>query len=148
MTDRTTAPADRAPPAGRDRLAFADQPARNRLRRAVAGAFTAGTVERLRPRAQELLDDPVGGVVLDGPPADLVERALGPFPTAVVSEVTGVPAADRERVDAWTRRTVSTSGGSGGPGRARITGARSSVTRPSRFPGHSRPTSRGHPAGR
>ncbi|MFV0132498.1 cytochrome P450 [Streptomyces sp. HMX87] len=91
-------------------LAFADQPDHNRLRRAVAGAFTVSAMKRLRPRAQEILDGLVDGVVRDGPPADLVERVLEPFPITVVSEVMGVPAADRERVHAWTREIISTTG--------------------------------------
>ncbi|MFD8816847.1 cytochrome P450 [Streptomyces sp. NPDC059627] len=92
-------------------LAWADQPDHNRLRKPLAGAFTVGAMKRLRPRAQEVLDGLVDGVVRDGPPADLVERVLEPFPITVVSEVMGVPAADRERVHAWTRQIISTSGG-------------------------------------
>ncbi|MFE6332122.1 cytochrome P450 [Streptomyces sp. NPDC057798] len=91
-------------------LAFADQPDHNRLRKPVAGAFTVGAMKRLRPRAQQILDTLVDRVVQDGPPADLVERVLEPFPLAVVSEVMGVPAADRARVHAWTRRIISTTG--------------------------------------
>ncbi|MEU5145233.1 cytochrome P450 [Streptomyces sp. NPDC021139] len=100
-------------------LAFADQPDHNRLRRAVAGAFTVGATKRLRPRAQEILDGLVDGVVAEGPPADLVERVLEPFPIAVVSEVMGVPAADRERVHSWTRQIISTSGGAEAAERAK-----------------------------
>ncbi|MFH9820110.1 cytochrome P450 [Streptomyces sp. NPDC017230] len=100
-------------------LAFADQPDHNRLRRAVAGAFTVGAAKKLRPRAREILDGLVDGVVRDGPPADLVERVLEPFPIAVVSEVMGVPAADRERVHAWTRQIISTSGGAEAAERAK-----------------------------
>ncbi|WP_192340067.1 cytochrome P450 [Streptomyces sp. VITNK9] len=100
-------------------LAFADQPDHNRLRRAVAGAFTVGRAKALRPRAQEILDGLVDGVVADGPPADLVERVLEPFPIAVVSEVMGVPPADRERVHAWTRQIISTSGGAEAAERAK-----------------------------
>ncbi|MFF3306599.1 cytochrome P450 [Streptomyces sp. NPDC002952] len=92
-------------------LAFADQPDHNRLRRAVAGAFTVSAMKRLRPRAQEMLDGLVHTVVRDGPPADLVERVLEPFPIAVVCEVMGVPAADREQMHAWTRQIISTAGG-------------------------------------
>ncbi|MFE6359145.1 cytochrome P450 [Streptomyces sp. NPDC057806] len=91
-------------------LAFADQPDHNRLRKPVAGAFTVGAMKRLRPRAQRILDTLVDRVVQDGPPADLVERVLEPFPLAVVSEVMGLPAADRARVHAWTRRIISTTG--------------------------------------
>ncbi|MER6451660.1 cytochrome P450 [Streptomyces sp900105245] len=100
-------------------LAWADQPDHNRLRKAVAGAFTVSAAKRLRPRAQAVLDELVDGVVADGPPADLVERVLEPFPLTVVSEVMGVPAADRERVHAWTRQIISTSGGPEAAGRAK-----------------------------
>ncbi|GGN35016.1 cytochrome P450 [Streptomyces fuscichromogenes] len=92
-------------------LAWADQPDHNRLRKPLAGAFTVGAMKRLRPRAQEILDGLVDGVVRDGPPADLVARVLEPFPVTVVSEVMGVPEADRDRVHAWTRQIISTSGG-------------------------------------
>ncbi|MET8451513.1 cytochrome P450 [Streptomyces sp. NPDC005209] len=100
-------------------LAFADQPDHKRLRGPVAGVFTQGAMKRLRPRAQEILDGMVDGVVRDGPPADLVERVLEPFPIVVVSEVMGVPAADRERVHAWTRQIISTSGGADAADRAK-----------------------------
>ncbi|MFK0173848.1 cytochrome P450 [Streptomyces sp. NPDC090306] len=100
-------------------LAFADQPDHNRLRKAVAGAFTVSAARRMRPRAQEILDELVEGVVRDGPPAELVERVLEPFPIAVVSEVMGVPAADRERVHGWTRQIISLSGGAEAADRAK-----------------------------
>ncbi|WP_316766588.1 cytochrome P450 [Streptomyces sasae] len=92
-------------------LAWTDQPDHNRLRKPVAGAFTMGAMKRLRPLAQEILDRLVDGVVRDGPPADLIGRVLEPFPIIVVSEVMGVPESDRERVHAWTRQIISTSGG-------------------------------------
>ncbi|MFF7312024.1 cytochrome P450 [Streptomyces sp. NPDC008137] len=100
-------------------LAFADQPDHNRLRKAVAGAFTVSAMKRLRPRAQAMLDDLVDGVVRDGPPAELIEHVLEPFPIALVSEVMGVPAADRERVHTWTRQIISTSGGAEAADRAK-----------------------------
>ncbi|OLZ70256.1 cytochrome [Streptomyces sp. IMTB 2501] len=91
-------------------LAWADQPDHNRLRKPVAGAFTVSAMKRLRPRAQAVLDELVEGVVRDGPPADLIERVLEPFPLTVVSEVMGVPAEDREQVHTWTREIISTNG--------------------------------------
>ncbi|MGW0607976.1 cytochrome P450 [Streptomyces sp. NPDC002640] len=100
-------------------LAFADQPDHNRLRRAFAGAFTVGAMKRLRPRAQELLGPLVDGLVAQGPPADLIATVLEPFPLALVSEVMGVPEADRERVHAWTRQIISTSGGAEAAERAK-----------------------------
>ncbi len=100
-------------------LAFADQPDHNRLRRTVAGAFTMAAMKRLRPRAQGILDALVDDVVREGPPADLIERVLEPFPISVVSEVMGVPAAEREQVHAWTRQIISTSGGAEASERAK-----------------------------
>ncbi|MEU6915060.1 cytochrome P450 [Streptomyces olindensis] len=100
-------------------LAFADQPDHNRLRKAVAEAFTVSAMKRLRPRAQEILDELVETVLRDGPPGDLVERVLEPFPIAVVSEVMGVPGADRRRVHTWTRQIISTSGGAEAADRAK-----------------------------
>ncbi|WP_432158785.1 cytochrome P450 [Streptomyces sp. bgisy153] len=100
-------------------LAWADQPDHNRLRKVVASAFTVSAMKRLRPRAQEILDGLLDGVVADGPPADLVERVLEPFPPAVVSEVMGVPADQRERVHSWTRQIISTSGGAEAAERAK-----------------------------
>ncbi|MGW2486336.1 cytochrome P450 [Streptomyces sp. NPDC001606] len=91
-------------------LAWVDQPDHNRLRKPVAAAFTVSGMKRLRPRAQAILDELMDGVVRDGPPADLVERVLEPFPIIVVSEVMGVPAADRDRVHAWTREIICTTG--------------------------------------
>jgi biflaviolin synthase len=92
-------------------LACADQPDHDRLRRAVADAFTLDAMQRLRPRAQEILDALVDDVMRDGPPADLVERVLEPFPVDLGSEVMGVPVADRARVHAWTREILSVTGG-------------------------------------
>ncbi|MGW5235867.1 cytochrome P450 [Streptomyces nodosus] len=100
-------------------LAFADQPDHNRLRRAVAGAFTVSAMRRLRPRAQRILDPLVEELVRQGPPADLIERVLEPFPLRVVSEVMGVPADDREQVHRWTRQIISTSGGAEAAERAK-----------------------------
>ncbi|GGW96902.1 hypothetical protein GCM10010383_28350 [Streptomyces lomondensis] len=76
-------------------------------------------MKRLRPRAQEMLDELVDAVVRDEPPADLVERGLEPFPIALVSEVMGVPGTDRDRVHGWTRQIISTSGGAEAADRAK-----------------------------
>jgi biflaviolin synthase len=100
-------------------LAWADQPDHNRLRRAASTAYTVGAVKRLRPRVQEMLDELVDAMVQDGPPADLIERVLEPFPISVVCEVMGVPADERQKVHTWTREIISTAGGAEASERAK-----------------------------
>ncbi|MYW63532.1 cytochrome P450 [Streptomyces sp. SID8379] len=92
-------------------VGFADPPDHTRLRRSVAAAFTARGVERLRTRAQELLDELVGAMLREGPPADLTERLLAPFPIAVICELMGVPADDRHLMHTWTQLILSSAHG-------------------------------------
>ncbi|WP_445399407.1 cytochrome P450 [Streptomyces sp. LE64] len=92
-------------------VGFADPPDHTRLRRAVTAAFTARGVQRIREHAQRSLDAMVDGLLRDGPPADLTERVLAPFPIAVICEVMGVPAQDRERMHTWTQLILSSSNG-------------------------------------
>ncbi|MCP9960012.1 cytochrome P450 [Streptomyces sudanensis] len=100
-------------------LAFAEPPDHNRLRRAIAPAFSARGVERLRGRAREMLDALVAGMLRDGPPADLIARVLGPFPTTVICELMGVPAADRERMSGWVDQILFPANGAAATGRAK-----------------------------
>ncbi|MFI5662198.1 cytochrome P450 [Streptomyces sp. NPDC051684] len=92
-------------------VGFADPPDHTRLRRAVAAAFTTRGVERLRTRARAMLDELVDGMLRDGPPADLTERLLAPFPIAVICELMGVPAADRQLMHTWTQLILSSAHG-------------------------------------
>lgn len=92
-------------------VGFEDPPDHTRLRRSVAAAFTTRAMDRLRGRAQDMLDGLVDGVLRDGPPADLVERVLAPFPLAVVCELMGVPERDRPRMHEWTALILSSSHG-------------------------------------
>ncbi|MFV2119026.1 cytochrome P450 [Streptomyces sp. Act-28] len=92
-------------------VGFEDPPDHTRLRRSVAPAFTTRGVERLRDRAREMLDELVEGVLRDGPPADLTQRLLGPFPLAVVCELMGVPAEARPRMHEWTNLILSSAQG-------------------------------------
>ncbi|MEV5610116.1 cytochrome P450 [Streptomyces sp. NPDC052225] len=92
-------------------VGFADPPDHTRLRRSVAAAFTARGVERLRAGAQDLLDGLVTGILREGPPADLTERLLVPFPIAVICELMGVPADDRQLMHTWTQLILSSAHG-------------------------------------
>ncbi|UIR16511.1 cytochrome P450 [Streptomyces spinosirectus] len=95
----------------RGAVGFLDPPDHTRLRRSVAAAFTAKGVERIRERSRCMLDELVDELLQDGPPADLTETVLGPFPIAVICELMGVPAADRHAMHTWTQLILSSSQG-------------------------------------
>ncbi|MFE6489129.1 cytochrome P450, partial [Streptomyces sp. NPDC057757] len=68
-------------------------------------------VERLRDSARRMLDELVDEMLETGPPADLTETVLSPFPIAVICELMGVPAADRHLMHTWTQLILSSSHG-------------------------------------
>lgn len=85
-----------------------DPPEHTRLRKLVAKAFTARRVEHLRPRAQEIADGLVDGMLRQGPPSDLVESFALPLPITVICELLGVPVGDRADFQAWSDAFLST----------------------------------------
>ncbi|HEY2056991.1 MAG TPA: cytochrome P450 [Amycolatopsis sp.] len=76
-------------------------PDHTRLRRLVSKAFTPRTVERLAPRIEAIADRLVTDL-LDAGEADLMTALAAPLPVEVISEMLGVPLADRERFAAWS----------------------------------------------
>jgi biflaviolin synthase len=95
----------------RGAVGFLDPPDHTRLRRSVAAAFTARGVERVRDKSRRMLDELVDELLQEGPPTDLTERVLGPFPIAVICELMGVPAMDRADMHTWTQFILSSSHG-------------------------------------
>ncbi|MCW8121082.1 MULTISPECIES: cytochrome P450 [Streptomyces violaceoruber group] len=95
----------------RGAVGFLDPPDHTRLRRSVAAAFTARGVERVRERSRGMLDELVDAMLRAGPPADLTEAVLSPFPIAVICELMGVPATDRHSMHTWTQLILSSSHG-------------------------------------
>ncbi len=95
----------------RGAVGFLDPPDHTRLRRSVAAAFTARGVERVRERSRRMLAELVDEMLQDGPPADLTEAVLSPFPIAVICELMGVPAADRQDMHSWTQLILSSAHG-------------------------------------
>ncbi|GGL94155.1 cytochrome P450 [Streptomyces fumigatiscleroticus] len=104
---RTSPAAPRAPGADGDDAASRDQggmgptmlhsspPHHTRLRRLVATDFTARHVRMMLPRIQQVADELLDAMAPLGR-ADLVESFALPLPTAVICELLGVPAEDRE----------------------------------------------------
>ena len=78
-----------------------DPPDHTRLRRLVSKAFTARRVAELRPRVQEITDALLDAIVPAGK-AELVEDFALPLPVTVISELLGVPVADRDDFQRWT----------------------------------------------
>jgi cytochrome P450 len=91
-------------------LMRADPPVHTRRRDAVTATFTARRAERLRPRLTELAGAIIDDIRAAGPVADLVGEFTVPFSLAVISELLGVPDADRWRFRAWTNAMMSSYG--------------------------------------
>jgi cytochrome P450 len=79
-----------------------DAPEHTRLRRLVARAFTPNRVAALRSRIAELVDELVDRARDRPQPVDLVEHFATPLPVRVISELLGVPEADRHRCKEWS----------------------------------------------
>jgi cytochrome P450 len=82
-----------------------DPPDHTRLRRLVAKAFTPKTVENLRPDIVRLTDellDQFDGVV------DVMSALALPLPMAVIGEMLGIPAAERQALQPHVRATAKT----------------------------------------
>ncbi|MEV4864352.1 cytochrome P450 [Streptomyces ossamyceticus] len=92
-------------------MTLADTPDHARLRRALAPAFDAPGIARLRATARRKVEAAVDAMLRDGPPADLVARVLEPFAVTVISDLMGVPEADREEMRVRTRRILSLTDG-------------------------------------
>ena len=103
--DRTRSERFRPPPPHRRRpgrsMLVLDPPDHTRLRNLVSKAFTARTVERLRPRVEaitaEILDR-----LQDADGFDLVTSFAYPLPVIVIAEMLGVPATDRAAFQEWS----------------------------------------------
>jgi cytochrome P450 len=84
-----------------------DPPDHTRIRRLVSKAFTPRRIETLLPRVRELVDS-----MLDtGEPAgqiDVIRDLAFPLPFAVISEMLGMPEADRDKLRGWSHTLVKT----------------------------------------
>ncbi|MEX1007331.1 MAG: cytochrome P450 [Acidimicrobiia bacterium] len=83
-----------------------DPPDHTRIRGIVQRVFTPRAIERLAPRVQELVDDALDAVVTRGngkPDADMevVGDLAFPLPFQVISDMLGMPDADRDELRGW-----------------------------------------------
>lgn len=77
-----------------------DPPNHPRLRRLVSRYFTPRAMQSLQAHVETLADSLVER--MQGGRADLVESLAAPLPTAVISEIMGVPESDRAVFTRWT----------------------------------------------
>ncbi|EAU63041.1 cytochrome P450 107B1 [Stigmatella aurantiaca DW4/3-1] len=85
-----------------------DPPDHTRIRRVVAKAFTMRRVEQLRDRIRDVVDKQLDLLVAQGPPADLVASLAVPLPVVMISELFGIPYADREQFRRYADVFVAT----------------------------------------
>ena len=93
-----------------------DPPEHTRLRKLVQPSFTASTVEKLRPRIQqitdELLDAAEAAAAERGESApnrqmELISQFSYPLPVTVICEMLGIPPEDREQTKRWSENLLS-----------------------------------------
>ena len=82
-----------------------DPPDHTRIRGIVQKVFTPRSIERLGPRVQELVDDALESAMAqagDREPVDLIARLAFPLPFQVITEMLGMPEADRDQLREWS----------------------------------------------
>lgn len=85
-----------------------DAPQHTRLRGLVSKAFTVRRVERLRPRAQQIVDGLLEEMAAAGQAADLVTSLALPLPVTVIAELLDVSTADQMSFREWSDAILST----------------------------------------
>lgn len=78
-----------------------DEPDHTRLRSIVDEAFRRRAVLDMEPHIRAIADGLAGELFAEGKPADLVQRYARTLPVSVISELLGLPPADRPRFIAW-----------------------------------------------
>ena len=89
-------------PDGVRSLLFLNPPDHTRIRSLVSRAFTPRRVEHLRPVVRAMTDELLDPIAEAGE-CDLIDALAFPLPANVISELVGVPVADRD----WLRPLVS-----------------------------------------
>jgi cytochrome P450 len=84
-----------------------DPPDHTRLRRLVSKAFTPRTIEALRPRVEEMVEKSLDAMAAERV-TDVVHRLAFPLPFDVISEMLGMPEADKDQIRDWSGAIVKT----------------------------------------
>jgi cytochrome P450 len=84
-----------------------DPPDHTRLRKLVSRAFTPRAIDRIRSRAERVVDSCLDRIAGDGV-LDVVADLALPVPSTVICELLGVPVSDRARFTSWTSDATHT----------------------------------------
>jgi cytochrome P450 PksS len=84
-----------------------DEPDHKRLRSIVDEAFRRRAIVAMEPRIRAIADALADELFAAGSPADLVQRYARILPLAVISELLGLPLADRPKFIAWANAMSS-----------------------------------------
>jgi cytochrome P450 len=87
-------------------LTNVDPPDHTRLRRLVSSVFTARRVEAMRPWISQLTGELIDGFAQDDQ-VDLMAEFAAPLPILVITELLGIPEADRPQLRALSRTVIS-----------------------------------------
>ncbi len=90
----------------RPSMITSNPPEHTRLRGVAKGAFIPPSMEALRPRVAELVDERLDRLAAMGD-ADVMMELAYPLPVTVISELMGVPAGDRDWFQPLIRTLVS-----------------------------------------
>ncbi|MGH2400458.1 MAG: cytochrome P450, partial [bacterium] len=93
-----------------DTMLSQDPPEHTRLRRLVSKAFTPRSLQKMRSRIQQIVDELLDGIG-SRREFDLVSELSWPLPVIVIAEMLGIPREDRERFKRWSDAMVATLGG-------------------------------------
>jgi cytochrome P450 len=88
-------------------LLFVDPPDHTRLRRLVSKAFTPTVIEALRPMVRRMVDEMLDEMEEAGT-TDVVHDLAFPLPFDVISEMLGMPEADKDLIAGWSAALVKT----------------------------------------
>jgi cytochrome P450 PksS len=87
-----------------------DEPDHTRLRNVVDEAFRRRAVIEMEPRIRAIADELAAELFTAGSPADLIARYAQTLPLSVISELLGLPQADRPQFIAWAKARAQFSG--------------------------------------
>jgi cytochrome P450 len=79
-----------------------DPPEHTRLRKLIAGAFTARRMRQLSPQVATIVGELIDGLQAAPRPADLVRGFSLPLPVRVICQLLGIPPDDQDLFHAWS----------------------------------------------